>query len=151
MAAAKSVAWGDQRQASVAIRQAFFWTNMVPQAADVNRWSWLSLEEMERERARVEGRVVGFSGPILRSDDPLHVVTDEIRGRLHARQTFRLPKGFWKIFAWRRHGSLETACFVVPNQDGRNPSMRPRPQSIQEIESLTGLEFADSLRSADLA
>jgi DNA/RNA endonuclease G (NUC1) len=144
LAAAKSVAWGEQRQATIAIRQAFYWTNTSPQAPDVNRSSWLSLEQFERQLANEYGRVVGFSGPVLDVDDPLHVVTDEMRGRVHARQTFRLPRRYWKVVVWQGR-SLVSVCFDVPNIHGR---ALPRRRSLTEIEKMTGLVFPSPLHEA---
>jgi DNA/RNA endonuclease G (NUC1) len=145
LAAPMSVAWGEQRQAIIAIRQAFYWTNTSPQAPQVNRRSWASLEDFERLMARESGRVAGFSGPVLDIDDPLHVVTDELRGRLHSRQTFRLPRRYWKVVIWRSGRLLQSACFDVPNID--DPAL-PQRRSLREIEDLTGLEFSPSVHEA---
>jgi DNA/RNA endonuclease G (NUC1) len=145
LAAPSAVAWGEDRQATVAMKQAFFWTNTAPQASDVNRWSWLALEQWERQRAREIDVLVGFSGPVLREDDPFHVVTDEVRGRLQARQTFRLPRHYWKVAVWPEGASLRVASFLVPNVEGRDPSAAPRQCSLEEIQTATGLDFGEAL------
>jgi endonuclease G len=147
--AVRTVAWGEPRHATVAMRQAFFWTNTSPQAPDLNQWSWLALEEWEREQATVHGRVVGFSGPVLRPDDPLHVVSDEQRGRLHALRTFRTPRRYWKVVVWSApDASLEAACFVAMNGQGRDPAAAARHCTLRQIERMTGLIFPETVRNA---
>jgi DNA/RNA endonuclease G (NUC1) len=148
LVAPNSVGWGEERPATIALRQSYYWTNTSPQAPEVNQRTWYSLENLERSLAARSGRVVGFSGPVLDRDDPLHVVTDELRGRLHARQTFRLPRRYWKVVVWPDGGRLESACFEVPNARDLAPSASPKRLSVGEVEEMTGLEFPDQVRAA---
>ena len=144
LAAPMTVGWGESWQAGAAMRQAFFWTNSSPQAPDVNRFSWLALEQRERELALERERVVGFSGPVLHEDDPAHSVTDELRGRVRARQTFHLPRSYWKVIvAPAADSTLQPEAYVVPNVNGREASRRC---SIAELEALTQLVFPAALR-----
>jgi endonuclease G len=145
-----TVAWGESRHANIATRQTFFWANMAPQAPAVNRFSWLALENGERNLAHERGRVVGFSGPVLAADDPLHSVTDELRGRVRARQTFHLPRAYWKVVAsFTPEGhELQVSAYVVANSHERLP---PEPRPLAHIEQLTGLAFPGPLRDASPA
>ncbi|UOY00193.1 DNA/RNA non-specific endonuclease [Blastococcus sp. PRF04-17] len=145
LAAAASVGWGEPRQAEIAVRQAFYWTNMAPQAANVNRSTWLALEQLERRLAERHGAVAVFGGPVLDPQDPLHVVTNETRGRIRARQTFRLPRAFWKVLVWSAGGGLRSACFDLPNVDA--PAL-PVRRPVDEIEAVTGLDFPPEVRDA---
>ncbi|MDA0171815.1 DNA/RNA non-specific endonuclease [Solirubrobacter taibaiensis] len=147
LAAAKTVAWGPSRHATIAMQQAFYWTNMAPQTADVNQFSWNALEQQERALALERGRVIGFSGPVLRADDPAHVVTDEVRGRVRARQTFHTPRRFFKVTVvpGAQAGQVLIAAFVVANERGHAPAT---PVSIEALELETGLRFPDVIRKA---
>jgi len=138
-----SVAWGPERAAGIAMRQAYFWTNTAPQTRTLNQKTWSSLEHFERRRAADHRRVTGFSGPVLDPGDPPHVVTDERRGRVHARQTFHLPCTFWKVAVYRTRHRLVTRCWTVPNTDGRESR-----STLARIEELTGLRFPANLTSS---
>ncbi|WP_404854351.1 DNA/RNA non-specific endonuclease, partial [Escherichia coli] len=45
----------------------------MPQVAQLNQRSWLSLEDYVLQNARSEGfRISVFTGPVFRDDDPLY-------------------------------------------------------------------------------
>lgn len=140
-----SVAWGKGRAPQIAVRQSYFWTNTAPQTRVLNARTWSAVERAERELATSHGRVAGFSGPVLDDADPWHVVTDEVRGRLRARRTFRLPRRFWKLAAWstgRRR--LNCTAWLLANDH----TLTVEPCTVADVERLTGIEFPAPIRRA---
>jgi DNA/RNA endonuclease G (NUC1) len=150
-----TVSWGTPRQAQLANRQSFFWTNTAPQHPHMNQGWWLAVEQWEREMVAHHQRAIGFAGPVLADDDPLLRQVDQTVGRLRLRQNFRLPRRFWKVVLVTGADSrLQSAAFLV-DQDAlvkSRASRRAKPSdfrsTIREIEAATGLDFGDAIRSA---
>jgi endonuclease G len=155
LAAPSSVSWGTPRQAQLANHQSFFWTNTVPQHPDMNRGWWLAVEQWEREIATTYGRAIGFSGPVLGEDDPIHRDLEQSFGRLRVRQNFRLPRKFWKmVLVADPQGRLHSAAFLL-DQDlllSRKIPLHVKPSmfrcNVTDIEALTSLDFGDLVRKA---
>ena len=151
----RSVSWGTTRQAQLANRQAFFWTNTAPQHPKLNQGWWLAVENWERKIAIEHVKAVGFSGPVLAADDPIHRDLEQSIGRLRVRQNFRLPRRFWKVVIVADSASeLNSAAFVL-DQDSLVKTNAPRKMtpsefrcSVADIEALTGLDFGDTIRNA---
>ncbi len=109
---AAAVSWGPERLATLANHQAFFWTNTAPQHPQMNRRWWAAVEHWEDGLLARHTRVVSFSGPALRDDDPVHGDIEQMIGRVRTRQAFRLPGAFWKLIVVRQAGgALATAAF----------------------------------------
>jgi DNA/RNA endonuclease G (NUC1) len=60
----------------------------------MNQGWWLAVEQWERELVAIHGKAIGFSGPVLSEDDPIHGGFEQTIGRLRVRQNFRLPRRF---------------------------------------------------------
>ena len=149
----RSVSWGTTRQAQLANRQAFFWTNTAPQHPKLNQGWWLAVENWERKIAIEHVKAVGFSGPVLAADDPIHRDLEQSIGRLRVRQNFRLPRRFWKVVIVA-DSELKSAAFVL-DQDSLVKTNAPRNMNpsefrctVADIEALTGLDFGDAIRNA---
>jgi len=155
LAAPLSVSWGPPGQAQLANNQSFFWTNTAPQHPNLNRGWWLSVEEWERKMVDVHGKAIGFSGPVLAEDDPIQRGVEQSIGRLRVRQNFRLPRQFWKIVVVGDvRDKLKSAAFIL-NQDlllKNGVPLRSKASdfrcTVAEIESLTGLDFGDTIRNS---
>jgi endonuclease G, mitochondrial len=151
-----SVSWGTPRQAQLANHQSFFWTNTAPQHPDMNRGWWLSVEKWEREIVTNHRKAIGFSGPVLAGDDPIHRDFEQSIGRLRVRQNFRLPRRFWKIvIVADAQCKLQSGAFLL-DQDALLKTKIPlgsKPSdfrcSVADIETLTGLDFGDTIRNAN--
>jgi DNA/RNA endonuclease G (NUC1) len=155
MIAPSSVSWGTPRQAQLANRQAFFWTNTVPQHPDMNRRWWLAVEQWERAQVTKHAKVIGFSGPVFADDDTHQPQVERQVGRLRVREAFRLPRRFWKVVVVAgRRGALRTAAFAL-DQDALVKS-KPRSKlapstflcTVADVEALTGLDFGKAIRNA---
>jgi DNA/RNA endonuclease G (NUC1) len=150
-----SVSWGTPRQAQLANRQSFFWTNTMPQHPDMNRGWWLAVESWEREITRTYGKAVGFSGPVLNEQDPIHRDVEQSYGRLKVRQNFRLPRKFWKIVTvLDTKGKLHSTAFVLDQEQllRAGVPLKSEPSTflstVEEIEEMTGLDFGEAIRRA---
>ncbi|RYF92698.1 MAG: DNA/RNA non-specific endonuclease, partial [Chitinophagaceae bacterium] len=149
----RSVAWGDLRQAQLANRQSFFWTNTAPQLAKMNQGWWLKIEEWERAVTDAYGRAISFGGPVLRADDPPLGEKEQLIGRIKVKQNFRVPQSFWKVVLVFDEG-LSIACFLLnqvallESNAAADLSVKTHLVSIEDIEKATGLEFSDSIRRA---
>lgn len=149
-----NVSWGSEREAEIANHQTFFWTNNVPQHDLMNRRWWLSVENWERQSVLVHGKAIGFAGPVLAHDDPLHATSEDIIGRLRVRDNFRLPQRFWKVVVFgEAPDRLRYAAFFFDQQ--ALLADRERPRTVQDfqasldlIQSQTGLVF-DALTGAE--
>jgi DNA/RNA endonuclease G (NUC1) len=155
LASPRSVSWGTPRQAELANHQSFFWTNTAPQHPDMNRGWWLAVERWEREMAVQHTKAIGFSGPVLAVDDPIHRDLEQSVGRLRVRQNFRLPRRFWKVvIVANAKSELKSAAFVLDQEalvKARAPSgLKPSEFrcNVADIEALTGLDFGDAIRNA---
>jgi DNA/RNA endonuclease G (NUC1) len=134
--------------AEIAARQAFFWTNTSPQHRWMNQNWWRELEEWEASVVKARGRAIGFSGPVLRPDDPDHGQDVETVGRLQAKRTFRLPQAYWKVVvAPIRKRGFGVAGFLIEQKmvELRGPgSAKDALQcrlSLVRIEDIVGIEF----------
>jgi DNA/RNA endonuclease G (NUC1) len=155
LVAPRSVSWGTQRQAQLANYQSFFWTNTAPQHPDMNQGWWLAVENWEREIAAAHGKAIGFSGPVLAGDDPIHRGVEQLIGRLRVRQNFRLPRRFWKVVVIADdQGELKSAAFLldqealVQSRAARHLEPSESRCSVADVEAATGLDFGDAIRNA---
>ena len=152
----RCVSWGTPRQAELANRQSFFWTNTAPQHPKLNQGWWLAVESWERDVVDSHHRAIGFSGPVFADDDPLLNQVEQRIGRLRLRQNFRLPRRYWKIVLVT-HGEarLRSAAFVLDQVSLVESRTSPRaPPSrfrctVADIEAATGLDFGDRVRTAE--
>jgi endonuclease G len=155
LAARSSLAWGELRDAHIASRQAFFWTNTAPQHPSVNRGSYLSVEVWERSVSQQLGPLVVLCGPVLGDDDvPFR---DEQLGDdgFVAFGTFRVPRAYWKVVvASNDRSSLLCRAFRFdnPGPEERGPRGRPNPDmltvKLEELQQETRLDFPEELLEA---
>lgn len=106
----EDVQWGDSIAiASKAAESTFFYTNAVPQHANLNQKVWRSLEDyiLHTETVKNALRISVFTGPVLRDNDPFFVtpVNDK---------DVRIPVLFWKVvFFEKSDGLLYRAGFMM--------------------------------------
>jgi DNA/RNA endonuclease G (NUC1) len=107
----------------------------------------------------VHPRVSSFSGPALQPDDPVHGEVEQTVGRLRMRQSFRLPRAFWKLVVVPTGGAgLATAAFWLDQTALEAALARRRgvPAAdlagwridVATLEARTGLDFGATLRAA---
>ena len=156
---AKAVSWGPERLATLANHQAFFWTNTAPQHPEMNRRWWAAVEHWEDALLSIYDRVVSFSGPALRDDDPVHGDIEQMIGRVRTRQAFRLPCAFWKLIVVRQVDcALATAGFWLDQtalvavtalrHRAADTDLAGWQVDVATLEARTGLDFGERLRVA---
>ena len=148
LAARSALAWGEERQAGIASRQAFFWTNTGPQHPHLNRGSYLAVELWERKRAERHGRLTGLCGPVFGAADPRFRDEQEGDDGFVAYGTFQIPQAYWKVVAGvDAAGELRQRAFLFPNSE---PDAAVRPQrrdplafavDLAEVAARTNLAF----------
>ncbi|SMG41528.1 DNA/RNA non-specific endonuclease [Agreia pratensis] len=149
--------WGDRATAMQANFDTFAYPNAAPQANDFNQSKelWLGLEDHVLSYAQANrNRISVFTSPVLALNDPLY------RG-------VGIPQAFWKVAVWTSAATgtsaLRSAGFVLDQSsqltdidlddssaqaliDGGPPPLGPYLSyqvPVEDIESLTGLDFGD--------
>lgn len=151
----RTVSWGTERQAQLANRQSFFWTNTAPQHPHLNQRWWLCVEQWERDLVASRGKLVGFAGPVLAGSDRAQGERTQTIGRLRLRENFRVPSRFWKVVvAAGAGGGLEVAAFLW-DQDALVKTAGKRAckpadfvAALTDVEAATGLVFGPELHAA---
>jgi endonuclease G len=131
--------WGDEAQ--TANQDTFHFTNCSPQMSAFNQKTWLELEDFILENTRRwKERATVFTGPVLRSDDPLY------RG-------VQIPRAFWKVVAFLGDDGKPSASAYVIDQTrelGKLElvfgALRTYRRSVTQIETLTGISFGELAR-----
>ena len=149
--------WGTGATLKQANDDTFHWTNCSPQYYEFNQGDtlWQGLENFILSSAEVgDLKVTVFTGPVFDDADPLH-------------REVKIPQQFWKVVAvcdaaGKLHSSAYTVSqapfvavipFSVPDKETPEGlpvgPYRTFQLSLKGLETLTGLEFGDVLRSAD--
>jgi endonuclease G len=146
--ARSNVCWGEDREASIAARQAFFWTNIAPQHPRLNREWWLSLENWERNVAVLHSQATGFSGPVFADRDEPFRGEVELEDGLVAYDTFKVPSAYWKVVSVAAApGGLACAAYLMDQfamlkrRVGRKFNLSDYLISIPDLEKATKLRF----------
>ena len=158
LAPRSSVSWGEEREAWIACRQAFFWTNIAPQHRKLNRWWWLRLENWERKVAIAYERATVFTGPVFSGRDQSFGGDVDLEDGLVAHDSFRVPGAYWKIIAVAApSGGIAIACYSMDQFEmlnaklGVNIDIEKYRLSLRHLEKKTRLGFSDLLhRATDL-
>lgn len=121
---------GDMKWDEEAMRQTFYLTNICPQAPELNRGTWKSLEEKCRVRAKNDSAIIIICGPIL--TDSITEYIGDIR--------VAVPKRFFKVVLSPYRDEPVAIGFIMPNAKVVG-GMQPAAVSIDEVESATGHDF----------
>ena len=113
--------------------ETFMATNLVPQRLELNRGLWRRLEQAERDLSDKFGLLNVITGPLFLEKEKL------------VENGILLPNSFYKIIYVE---SLAIAfSFLLPNEQRLKRSLDSYVVSIDEVESLTGLDFLSNLSS----
>jgi len=115
---------------AVAIKQSNYMTNILPQAANMNRGAWLLTEEIIECYRDIDDLLV--IGGVIWGDNP----EDDYFVQSHGVKT---PDAFWKVII-RGDGQDESAiAWVVPNSpDATKNNLDDYLVRVDQIEQLTG-------------
>jgi endonuclease G, mitochondrial len=142
--------WGSEQDAKLANNDTFHWTNCSPQHWTFNQGNqlWLGLEDFILNNTdREDLRASVFTGPLFQNDDKAH------------RKVF-IPQYFWKVIVVRDDlRKLYSSAYVVSQREfiqnipferlpvGKHNNFQV---SVAKLERLTGLDFSNTVSSADV-
>lgn len=126
--------------------QVNFYSNIVPQKADMNAGPWGRLEDKVRGLVDKYGQVWGMSGPLYEKDMPPLPKTTKFH---------KVPSGFWMIVVASNKENpaspqdLKVAAFIMGQDTPR--TFRPAESlvAVEEVEKRTKLNFFWQLSAAD--
>ena len=115
--------------------ETFYFTNICPQNETLNAGDWQYLEKRVRQWANRYGSVWVVTGPI---------VGENRYGTIGDREVV-VPDAFYKALLIRKkNGSYSAIAFVMDNDDERY-YLKDCLMSVNDLESLTGLDFFPGL------
>ena len=150
LVARSHVMWGDPRQVMIASRQAFYWPNISPQFKQLNRSWWLALERWEKAIAVERGRAAGFSGVVFTDEDEPFRGEVELEDGVVARDSFRIPRGYWKVLFAKDSDGLQHAAYYLDQAKLMSGDAAPpkRPEdcriALTDLETLAQVRFGEA-------
>ena len=125
----------DFRWSQKALSESYFYSNMSPQRAELNREAWGNLEDKIRGYLyrNTETQIYVITGPILEADLP--VIERGVN-------KVSIPKSYWKVAMDLQN--QRAIGFVLPNRAIPEPLVS-FAVSIDQVEALTGLNFFPNL------
>lgn len=121
---------GDMKWDSLAMIESFYYTNCIPQDANLNTGKWHQLEEKTRKLAREYGSVYVVTGPVIQYDS-------EERIGYHG---IPVPVACYKALLIRNRESYSSIGFIMLN-GGENRSIKECACTVDELEALLGLNM----------
>ncbi|HRK61698.1 MAG TPA: DNA/RNA non-specific endonuclease [Candidatus Omnitrophota bacterium] len=135
----------DMARGRVAMSESFLLTNMGPQAPSVNRGIWSKLEAQVREWAKEGKSLRVITGPLYFGNDSNSDGVPEIstigRGKVF------VPSHYFKIILKIENipQNDDVIAFAVPNWEVDGGKLENYLISVDDIESITGLDFLKDL------
>ena len=121
---------GDMKLDEQMMRESFYFSNICPQNRNLNGGDWKTLEELCRIYAQKYGKVYIVCGPI---------VGKNLYGRLGIHEVL-IPDAFFKVLLIETNKGYESVGFIMNNEAGHKP-LQTYAKTVDEIESITGLDF----------
>ena len=128
---------GDNKWDAQAMRESFLFTNICPQNHGLNKYEWNDLEIQCRDWAREYGAIDIVCGPIFSSTGDQKTI---------GRNKVWVPDAFFKVIL-SRQGNPKAIGFIYRNE-GKKQTQEEALRSVDEIETLTGIDFFPSLDDA---
>lgn len=123
----------DMKLNLTSMSETFYMSNMSPQEPSFNRGIWETLESRVRTWATEKNGVYVVTGPILNS------ICGSIKNG-----TISVPCSYYKI-VFKENGTEKIAIALILNNQGSSSSLKSFTTSIDNIESLTGIDFFSGL------
>ncbi|MCB0794215.1 MAG: DNA/RNA non-specific endonuclease [Flavobacteriales bacterium] len=128
----------DMRWSQQALEATYYYSNIAPQAADLNRGVWAELEDWVRRSVRYGNeRVFVVTGPVL-SEGMDRLSTPD------AQATVRIPRRYFKAIADLDGPEKKGIAFLLENGPNTEAPMS-YAVTIDSIEALTGLDLFHSV------
>ena len=129
----------DFRWSPRAISESYVYSNMSPQKPELNRETWAKLESFVRKHVWVTNeQLLVVTGPIF--DEDLEVITQ-------GPNRLTVPKRYFKVILDNQGDERKAIGFIMPNDLCKKP-MVSYATSVDEIESITGLDFFPKLEAS---
>lgn len=124
----------DFRYSKKALSESYFYSNMSPQVADLNRGKWAELEDGIRQYVIDNNtKLYVVTGPVLKPGLPKIE-----RGVNHV----SIPEFYYKVVYDEAH--QRAIAFIMPNKKNDNPWWS-YSVSIDSVEKITGIDFFPAL------
>lgn len=124
---------GDNKWNEKAMRESFLFTNICPQAPNLNRGDWNEMENQCRRWAREYGDIYIVCGPILYKGSHKKIGKNKVV----------VPEAFFKVVLCMT-GKPKAIGFIYKNADGNRPK-GDYVNSVDEVERITGIDFFPAL------
>ena len=131
----------DMRWNFEALQGTYYYSNISPQLADLNRGAWAELEDWGRRYVTFSGRrLFVMTGPVLRDGLPTMQKADR-------KNEVSIPEQFFKIFADLDGDQAKAIAFVMSNAKQEYPPIS-YAVPVDSVERLTGYDFFPALEDA---
>ena len=124
---------GDNKWSQQAMDQSFLFTNICPQAPQLNRGDWNEMEQACRKWAKQYGDIYIVCGPIFYKK----------RCKTIGRNKVAVPDAFFKVVLVMKD-EPKAIGFIYKNADGNRPK-GDYANSVDEVERITGIDFFPKL------
>lgn len=124
---------GDNKWSAKAMDESFLFTNVCPQAPQLNRGDWNEMEQACRKWAKENGDIYIVCGPIFYKK----------RAKTIGKNKVAVPDAFFKVVLTMK-GNPKAIGFIYKNGDGNRPK-GDYANSVDEVERITGIDFFPSL------
>lgn len=124
---------GDNKWSEKAMAESFLFTNVCPQAPNLNRGDWNEMENACRKWAKEYGKIYVVCGPILYKGKHKTIGDNRVV----------VPEAFFKVVL-RMGDAPEAIGFIYKNADGNRPK-GDYVNTVDEVERITGIDFFPSL------
>ena len=119
----------DMGWSQLTMEESFYFSNMSPQLANLNRGLWKQLEEQVRLWAKADSTLLIVTGPILK--DSLPVIGPN---------KVSVPEAYYKVILDVEFPTIKAIAFVMPNA-AISGSVQDYRTTVDSVELLTGLDF----------
>ena len=125
LAPAADMKWSDQ-----AMSESFFMSNMSPQNPSFNRGIWKKLEDLVREWAVENDKILIATGPIFQGSSYKTMGANNVA----------VPTHYYKVILDYTQPELKGIGFILANEKGSN-YLQEYAYSIDQVEKVTGIDF----------
>ncbi|RHK51623.1 DNA/RNA non-specific endonuclease [Leyella stercorea] len=124
---------GDNKWSAQAMDESFLFTNICPQAPQLNRGDWNEMEQACRKWAKQDGALYIVCGPIFYKNSKKTIGKNRVS----------VPDAFFKVVLCMT-GEPKAIGFIYKNGDGNRPK-GDYANSVDEVERITGIDFFPAL------
>ncbi len=124
---------GDFKWDSIGMSETFYLSNMSPQLHEFNAGIWEAIERTARGWAKQKGRLVIYTGPLLRPN--LKKIG----------QNVSVPDTFYKVVYAISGKEVQAVAFLVPHRSFPENMVARFMVSVDSVEKVSGIDFFPAL------